>query len=322
MAVFTPVTIAELEQFLSPFDLGKAVRLEGIAGGVENTNFFVTLVDEQGQHTEYVLTLFEDVREEEMPFFVELTTWLAKAGIPVPAPYQDRNGIALHVLNRRPALILPRFLGQHLQRGELTAEFCAVIGGYLARFHKAGADFFMTRQAHRGVYWWRRESAIRARQLSAADAELMLQTVAAFDQLLEQEKCGELSLPQGVIHGDLFHDNALFHAGEMTAIIDIYNASNTYWLYDLAIVANDWCSAGGGHWHADMLDALLRAYAAERPFTDDERKVWPLMLQTAAMRFWLSRLEQINPDGSYMKNPDDFRDILRARVERPDQLPV
>ena len=74
--------------------------------------------------------------------------------------------------------------------------------------------------------------------------------------------------------------------------------------------------------NADDTAVKLKAYAAERPFTDDERKVWPLMLQTAAMRFWLSRLEQINPDGSYMKNPDDFRDILRARVERPDQLPV
>ncbi|MFP8968032.1 homoserine kinase [Pokkaliibacter sp. CJK22405] len=319
MAVFTPVTLSELDTFLESFDLGRGVSIKGIDGGVENTNFFITL-ERDGQHSEYVLTLFEDLPEAELPFFVELTTWLARAGIPVPAPFQDKNGIALHTLNRRPALILPRFKGAHLPRHELTVAQCGVIGEYLARFHQAGDDFFMTRQAHRGVFWWRRESQIRAQQLAPADALLMQQAVTSFDRFLEAEKA-TVRLPTGVTHGDLFHDNALFHEGELTAIIDIYNASTSYLLYDLAITANDWCINPDGSWRKEHLAALLSSYAKVRPFTDAEHDYWPLMLQTAAMRFWLSRLEQIHPDGTYMKNPDEFRDILRHRLTDSGTLP-
>ncbi|WP_305856938.1 homoserine kinase [Balneatrix alpica] len=320
MAVFTPVSFEQLEGFLAGFDLGKAVALKGIEGGVENTNYFVTTENQQGQQ-HFVLTLFEDLSYEEMPFFVELTTWLAERGVPVPAPLQDRNGIALHQLNRRPALLLPRFAGQHLSKAELSPTHCATIGSMLARFHLGAADFFMQRQAHRGLFWWRRESGIRAQQLPPDEAQLLLATVAEFDQIQQRQQRGELELPLGVVHGDLFHDNALFAEGQLTAIIDIYNASSSYWLYDLAITANDWCIQSNGQWDQARLQALLQAYAALRPFTAGEREAWPVVVRTAAMRFWLSRLEQINPDGSYMKDPTHFRDVLRARLADPGLLP-
>ncbi len=170
-----------------------------------------------------------------MPYFVELTTWLAERGIAVPHPMQDRNGIALKSLKQRPTLIQPRFTGGHL--AQLTPDHCAQIGQALARFHNAGNDFYMQRQAHRGVFWWRRESAVIASQLPPEDAELLRNEVALFDTLREEAS----DLPMGAIHGDLFFDNALFDGDTLSAIIDLYNACTGYLLYDLAIVANDWC---------------------------------------------------------------------------------
>jgi len=41
MAVFTPVSEGSLRTLLGRFDLGELVAFEGIASGIENTNYFV-----------------------------------------------------------------------------------------------------------------------------------------------------------------------------------------------------------------------------------------------------------------------------------------
>jgi homoserine kinase type II len=51
MAVFTALTRAEAASFLTQFTLGELVDLQGIASGIENTNYFLTT--SQGR---YVLT--------------------------------------------------------------------------------------------------------------------------------------------------------------------------------------------------------------------------------------------------------------------------
>ncbi|GGO77212.1 homoserine kinase [Marinobacterium nitratireducens] len=325
MAVYTEVTEQDLNRLLADFELGSLVTHKGIEGGIENTNYFVTLQGDDGGQQEYVLTLFEEFGMDEMPYFVELTGWLAERGCPVPAPFKDRDGIALKQLNGRPALLLPRFRGHHVAQQELTADHCAAAGKALAQLHKAGLDFYMRRQAHRGVFWWRRESQRVAQLLEADEAELLLREVRLFDELREAEP----DLPMGAIHGDLFHDNALFDGTELTAILDVYNAATAYLMYDLAIVANDWCVNPDGTIDAGREQALLAAYAAERPFTDGERQAWPQLTRAAAMRFWLSRLipwlglEQAGRQSGEMKlkDPVELKRILQFRIDHTAPLP-
>jgi homoserine kinase type II len=324
VAVYTQLTQSDMQILLAQFDLGQLVSFKGIDGGIENTNYFVTLEADKKQ-AEYVLTLFEEFNMEDMPFFVELTTWLAQRGIPVPSPFQDRNGIALKKLHNRPALLQPKFSGHHISRDQLTAEHCASIGSHLAKFHLAAELFYMRRQAHRGVFWWRRESQNIQRLLPAEDSELLMQEVRLFDELREQP----WGLPMGIVHGDLFHDNALFENNQVSAILDVYNAATAFLLFDLAIVANDWCTHADGSVDPIREQALLSAYHAERPFTEDEHKAWPQLTRTAAMRFWLSRLipaygiTQASRQNSNMvlKDPNELKQILLARIATPAQLP-
>ncbi|UTW10856.1 homoserine kinase [Marinobacterium rhizophilum] len=325
MAVYTEVTAQDLNRLLADFELGTLVAHKGIEGGIENTNYFVTLKSPAGQEQEFVLTLFEEFTQEEMPFFVELTSWLAERGSPVPAPFKDRDGIALKQLHGRPALLLPRFAGSHVAPEELRPAHCASAGTALAQLHVAGSDFYLHRQAHRGVFWWRRESQQIVSRLSEEDARLLSTEVQNFDTL----RAAKLDLPMGVIHGDLFHDNALFNGTDISAILDVYNAATAYLLYDLAIVANDWCARPDGSIDVEREAALLSAYNSVRPFTDDERQAWSQLTRTAAMRFWLSRLipwlgiEQAGRQGVEMKlkNPDELKRTLLHRIEQPSQLP-
>ena len=127
----------------------------------------------------------------------------------------------------------------------------------------------------------------RLQCIDGADATMLMMAIGQYDAMQSQQP----DLPTGVIHGDLFHDNALFNQGQLSATIDLYNASNDYLLFDVAITVNDWCIAPNGSIEPSLYDAFLNAYAQVRGFNNAERRYWNAMLVAAAMRFWLSRLE-------------------------------
>ena len=87
MAVFTEVSFEEAGELLERLRLGKLHKLEGCAGGIENTNYFVST--DQG---DYVLTLFERLSLQQLPFYLRLMKHLALNGIPVPDPAADCDG--------------------------------------------------------------------------------------------------------------------------------------------------------------------------------------------------------------------------------------
>lgn len=318
MAVYTELHSNDFKKLLTDYDLGDLAGYKGIDGGIENTNYFVTL-KQAGKQKEYVLTLFEELSYEELPYFIELNQWLSDRQIPVPFAVKDRNGIGLKKVKNRPAALQPRFSGTHVTQQALTAEHCRSIGKVLGEFHVAAEDFYMKRQAHRGVFWWRRESELIAPKLPLEDAQLLHEEVARFDQLRAQP--GNIKL--GTTHGDLFHDNVLFEGTDVSAVLDLYNAATAYLLYDLAIVANDWCSNTDGSIDQAKETALLEAYKAARPFTSDEYQAWSVLTCTAAMRFWLSRLIPWLDESSEqkLKDPEELKRILLYRKEHPGKLP-
>ncbi len=325
MAVYTQLSHTQVSGYLGPFNLGELVTFKGISGGVENTNYFVTTQQSGQPKHEYVLTLFEDLGYEELPYFVALTEHLVKREIIVPAPLRDESGVALKKLAERPALLFPRFGGDHLPRSAITPQVCATIGAQLGAMHKAGEDFDLHRQAHRGPTWWNELGPRAAQCISQEDASLLLNAIQAYQDMLQDNA----DLPTSVIHGDLFHDNALFDGPNFSAIIDVYNACNDFMLYDVAVTVNDWCITADGHIRDDLYTALTEAYHEVRPFTTTEANYWSMMLQTAAMRFWLSRLETYHGLDNHhreegvtvLKDPDAIRDILMLRHQHQHPLP-
>lgn len=309
MSVYTTVTQAELDAWLRAYPVGTLLTLEPIAKGIENSNFFVTTT--QGR---YVLTLFERLAAEELPFYIGLMSHLARSGIPCPAPIASRAGAQLSTLNGKPAALVTRLPGASVEVP--TAAHCAALGALLARMHRAGRGYAGTLENPRGPKWWRIAAREVQPYLSAAqrarlEEELRFQSLYRFPDL-----------PRGPVHADLFRDNALFEDRRLSGVIDFYFAGIDCLLYDCAVCANDWClvhPADDLRLDETKTGALLEAYARERPFTALERGAWPVLLRAAALRFWLSRLRDLHlprPGALvHAHDPEHFEAILALRAD-------
>ena len=308
MAVFTPLTETQVEALLDHFDAGSLVSMEGVAAGTENTTFFVTT-----DRRELVLTLFEQGAFDELPFFVDLLDYLDEHRLPVPGPLHDRDGVALHRLAGKPALLFPRLPGKHPHAPNLTQ--CRALGDTLGRMHQVSQHFTGHRPNPRDLHWLLPMHHKVLGYLSPDDQALMKDEVETYQGVFGAGP----GLPQGALHGDLFRDNTLFDGDRLGGLIDFYNGCTGDLLFDLAIVINDWATEPDGRLDAERHDAVLRAYLARRPLTDAERESWPMMLRMTALRYWLSRLlvVYVDPPAHDLTphDPEQFRTILLARLQ-------
>ncbi|MCE1160384.1 MAG: homoserine kinase [Burkholderiales bacterium] len=313
MAVFTQITHEQLAHWLIPLQLGELVEFKGIATGIENSNFFVTL-SKDGVTTDYVLTIFEVLTPEQLPFYLELMTHLAHKGIPVPLPYADANGALFRELAGKPASLVSKMAGKDTHTP--TPAHCASVGRTLAQMHLAVRDFTGTQPNLRGLSWWQtmehKVTEFLPEQIATLlHDEINAQTAFAQTDLYQ-------SLPRGAGHCDLFVDNVLFSDPNSPAFIDFYFAGVDTFLFDLAVTVNDWCiERTTGAFLPEHLSAMLRAYHAVIPLTEAHKSAWTMMLRAAALRFWISRLydyyrtreaQMLTP-----KDPSHFERILKLR---------
>ena len=321
MAVFTEVSAAEAGALTARLGAGELVALKGIGAGIENTNYFVTTLSGDTTH-DWVLTLFERLTAEQLPFYLRLMQHLAQRGLPVPEPRADASGQILHTVAGKPAALVTRLAGHHQLAPDL--HHCAQLGGLLAGMHLAVADFALKQPNLRGLAWWLK-TAPALRPFLDAGRRRLLDEELAFQQQVAASRAHAV-LPRGAVHADLFCDNVLFDGlpghEKLTGAFDFYFAGIDTFAYDLAVCLNDWClNADDAALDEPRAEALVRAYEQVRPLTPGEVRLMPAMLRAAALRFWLSRLGDWHlPRAAALlepKDPGHFERVLRARINTP-----
>ncbi len=311
MSVYTTVEIPQLEQFLTRYALGKLRDFQPIAAGITNTNYYLdTELDR------FVLTLYEQHSNVELDYMLGLQQHLANRSVRCSEPVKDRNGNFYSQLNQRPAAIIHRLPGEVVTAP--VDQHCALIGTGLARFHIAGSDYAGLRVNPRGIDWILTACDKLAPDLEVADSCSITST------LHDCRRFGLEHLPHGAIHADLFHDNALFEGSELGGIFDFDYACNDSFVFDIAVLLNDWCIDNDGHLVATLVSSFLDAYQQQRQLEAIELEVLPLMLRLGALRFWLSRLYDksfpLRGELTFIKSPDEFRHIHQLRSTQTDTL--
>ena len=314
MAVYTEVSFDEAKSFLARLQLGTLQSMEGCAGGIENTNYFVTT-----DQAAYVLTLFERLTAAQLPFYLRLMKHLAGRGIPVPDPAANEQGEVLHALNGKPAAVVNRLRG----KSELapTAAHCRLVGGMLAQMHLAGRDFALHQDNLRGLPWWNSTAEQVLPHLTLAQAELLQAELDFQNHIAAQPEYA--ALPRGPIHADLFRDNVMFeqhgNVPSLSGFFDFYFAGVDTWLFDIAVCLNDWCiNQQDCSANPERTAAFLQAYSDIRPLQAEEQAMLPALARAGALRFWISRLWDWHlPREASMLKPHDpahFERVLKHRI--------
>ena len=313
MAVFTEVSEQQADQLMQQLHLGELVSLQGISGGIENTNYFASTA--QG---DYVLTLFERLNHAQLPFYLQLMKHLAGQGIKVPMPQADPHGSILFTLCDKPAAVVERLQGHSELKP--NAAHCQAVGDMLARMHLAGASFDLAQPNLRGLPWWNETAPIVMPYLTAAQTSLLASELAFQNHVAASS--AHSALPCGPVHADLFRNNVMFEGHELSGFFDFYFAGVDHWLFDVAVALNDWCiDLDTGAFDAPRLDAMLAAYQAVRPLQAAERALLNPMLRAAALRFWISRLWDFHlpREASMLQahDPSHFERVLLQRIHHP-----
>ncbi|VAW81780.1 Homoserine kinase [hydrothermal vent metagenome] len=306
MSVYTSVSHDTLQTFLSRYEIGDLLNFEGISAGIENTNYFIYTT--QGK---YVLTLFETLGPKELPYFLNLMAFLAEHQVPSAHPVADNQNQYLQTLQNKPAVIVHCLQGAEAQ--EVTTQHAKALGAALAKLHLAGQQFEQQQANSRGPHWWhdtitKLEGHIPTQEFKILESEIEFQMTMS-----------HTDLPRGVTHADLFKDNVLWEKGKISGFIDFYYACNDVLLYDIAVTCNAWFSDQKGNLNQELSQEFLAQYDRIRPLNAIEHKAWPVMLRAAALRFWLSRLnDKYFPKAgelTHLHDPDEFKLILMNRID-------
>jgi homoserine kinase type II len=313
MAVYTDITDEELGELLADFDLGAPLSFKGVAEGVQNSNFL--LETETGR---YFLTVYEkQVREEDLPFFLGLMGWLGDHDYPSARPVADRNGEILKRMRGKPCALVSFLTGLSVRRPSVA--HCREAGMGLARLHLAAADFPGRRANDLGHAAW---APMFADLRGAADGLKpgLAKTISSDLELLAAR--WPTGLPEGVIHADYFPDNVFFTAGKFSAAFDFYFACVDALAYDVAVALNAWCFEADGSFNITAARALVGGYESFRRLSDIERAALPVLAHGAAMRFFLTRLQDwgATPAGALVrpKDPLEYERKLAVHRASPD----
>ena len=301
MSVYTSVSDDEMRALLAQYDLGDFVSLVGIAQGVTNSNYFVTTSSGR-----FVLTIFEVLQQEELPFFLLLKQHLSRNGVACPAPIMRKDGRFDSVLAGKPACLVSCLHGSDTSWP--TVEQCFNTGAMLAKMHLAGQSFEMKMDNPRYEAWWRDAAQRLLPVLSREDADLLC------DEIAFLAAHPDTGLPRGIIHADLFKDNVLLNGNEVAGFIDFYYACDGNFMYDLAIAVNDWARTASNVVDKTLADGFLRGYESVRPLSTAERDYYSVAQRAGCVRFWVSRLLDFHfpqeGEMTFIKDPNVFRDLL------------
>ncbi len=315
MAVYTDVTEGELESFLQEYPAGRLLSYKGIAEGSENSNFLL-----HTSESAFILTLYEKrVDIDDLPFFLGLMHHLAGKGISCPLPVERHDGKLFGTLAGRPAALITFLEGMWMRRP--TVAHCREVGRALAELHVAGMDFPLTRPNALAIDGWRKLWAGSHERADEVEKGLATEVDADF-ALFDRE--WPKDLPSGVIHADLFPDNVFFLGEKLSGLIDFYFACNDFYAYDVATCLNAWCFEKDFSFNQTKGRALLAAYQAVRPLSEEEKQALPILARGSALRFMLTRLYDwlTIPDGALVQKRDPMEYIRRLRFHRAVKSPT
>ncbi len=307
MAVFTKLDEKEIIEFISFYSIGNLERYDEIVEGIENTNYKIIC-----DGIPYILTIFEKrVKDEDLPFFINLKTYLSLNNFKCPQPIKNNNGAIINPLKNKKAIIISFIEGEKISLPD-TKE-CQELGKMIGDLHNLTVGFDQKRENSLGIKEWKYLfNKCQGKAKEQFDGLL----IDLENEINYLEKSWPSNLPSGIIHADLFRDNIFFKEKKIVGVIDFYFSCYHFLLYDICIVINDWCfENNGNNFKHEFFKAIILGYSTKRTLNTEEIKAFNLLLRAATVRILITRLHDyiFHPSDAVVikKDPFEYHNILK-----------
>ena len=267
----------EANDLLNQAGLPNLNSMEILQGGWDNTNILLTLSDA----SKVVLKVWNANTVEEVQRVVARHCHLDENGIPTAVPIQLANGNLITEKGGMSWTLLPFIEGGMLDTDENSLKS---LGENLARLHQIPAADCFPDDYRMG--WSLFEEMFMIADEANTWSDFLITLKKESESL--QNQIPE-SLPQGILHGDVFPDNVIGD-GAVAAILDLEEAFIGPCAFDLmmAFVGFGWNEEGPIN---ERWKALLEGYESVRPLSREERSALPALhryatLSIAAWRYW------------------------------------
>tara|TARA_Y100001970_G_C14122975_1_gene797369 strand:+ start:232 stop:1185 length:954 start_codon:yes stop_codon:yes gene_type:complete len=282
MAVFTKLNKNEIIEFIASYNLGHLDSFEEIIEGIENTNYKIHC-----NGSPYILTIFEKrININELPFFINLKNYLNENNFKCPKPIKDKKNNIINSIRNKKAIIISFIEGSKISLPKIN--HCNEIGKMVGNLHNLTKNFREKRKNSLGLKEWKLIFSKCIKNQNNSFNEVFENLRLELNYL---EKNWPVNLPSGIIHADLFKDNIFFKDNKISGVIDFYFSCNNFFIYDLAIVINDWCFLDkDASININYFNAILEGYETHRKLDENEIESLNIILRAAAVRILVTRL--------------------------------
>ena len=307
MAVYTQISIDELNVFLSKYNIDNINEFSGIKGGTSNSNYLLT-----ADNKKFILTIFEErTNQENLPFYFDLMNHLNAHDIKCPEVIKDKQGNFSNSIKQKHAVITSFLTGSSLEK--IKPIHCSNLGLTIAKMHNASEKLNIKRENELGFD----KLGIIIEKLKTYKKHIDDEKLKFVeDEFLFLSREINKDLPSGIIHADLFPDNIFFEENNLTGIIDFYFSCNDFYAYEIAICLNAWCfEDSNNEFNPTKAKYLLGSYNQERKFSNEEVEALPLLARASALRYLLTRLLDFysheDSDLILKKDPNEYISKLK-----------
>ena len=283
MAVYTKINKKDISFINKKFDSLNFKSFKGIKQGIENTNYLL-----KSKNKKFILTIFEKrVKKKEIPFFMKLMDQLSDLNIACPKPLRNLQGDFTFKLKGKSACIVTFLKGK--DKRKLNNKNCFDIGRMVAQMHLSTKKINLYRKNSMGIKNLSPLlNSIKFKSKKFTNIEKFLKT-----NLKDIKKKWPKTLPNGIIHGDLFIDNIFFKKNKLSGLIDFYFAANDYYMYEIAICVNALCFEKNKTKfiiNKKKVKNLIKGYESIKKISQEEKKSLNILCRGAAIRYFLTRL--------------------------------
>lgn len=304
MGVYSEINLAEINEILKYYELGNAVSYQSTITGISNSNFKVTLTSgkevllkvsndktiEQLENEQKVLQVLEKYN-----YLHSLHPFRTILGKPI---YHHKNffGVVFPFINGLPPVIDNSTIQQI---GKALAELHSL------EIHKEDLD---TIRPHDLVgYGGTHIQDYIGESYCASD----------FKEVFEKIFPNGLNdipydiFPAGIIHGDLYFDNSLFHEGKLVTLIDFEQSGRGRFILDLGIAISGSClNEEKSNIDIELAKNFLKGYEQVRHLKAIEREYLVMAIKVGFFSIGLWRIKRFLEGNLDDNKKYNYRELL------------